>query len=66
MKKEYQLKILKILGVAIMLIAFPIIPDHYPWYYEMVLFNTGLIFLLATKWNKLKKELGFTKSQTPQ
>ena len=55
---------IKIAGVLIMLLAFPIIPDHYPWYYEILLFNVGLGFLLATKWNKLKKELGVTKSQT--
>ena len=58
--------IFKILGVLIMLLAFPIIPDHYPWYYEIVLFNLGLGFLVTTKWNKLKGELGITKSQKPQ
>lgn len=54
-------KILKIAGVLIMLLAFPLIPDHYPWYYQVLLFNIGLGLFLSTKWNKLKKELGITK-----
>ncbi|WP_411767291.1 hypothetical protein [Winogradskyella sp. A3E31] len=51
-------KILKIVGVLIMLMAFPLIPDHYPWYYQVLLFNVGLVLFLSTKWNKLKNELG--------
>jgi len=62
MKIENRLKIVKALGVIIMLVAFPIIPDGYPWYYQTILFNIGLFLLLSTKWNKLKKELGINKN----
>lgn len=58
-KKIY--KIMRILGVVIMLIAFPIVPEEYPWYYQIIVFNIGLALLLATKWNKLKEELGISK-----
>ncbi len=61
MKKEYQIKIQKILGITIMLLAFPIVPENYPWYVNVLLFNVGLILILTTKWNKLKKELGIRK-----
>jgi hypothetical protein len=57
---------IKIAGVLIMLLAFPIIPDHYPWYYEIVFFNLGLVLLIAAKWKKLMNELGITKSETNQ
>ncbi|NCP60011.1 MAG: hypothetical protein GW839_06885 [Flavobacteriales bacterium] len=62
MKKENKRKILKVLGVIIMLVAYPIIPDEYPWYYQTILFNIGLFLFLSTKWNKLKKELGINKN----
>ena len=59
-------KVLKILGVLTMLLAFPLIPDHYPWFYQVLLFNVGLVLFLSTKWNKLKNELGITKKQKHQ
>jgi hypothetical protein len=38
------------LGVVVMLISFVIIPDEYPWYYDLLLFNIGLWpWLLAKK-----------------
>lgn len=64
MLKRKKLTIIKITGILIMLLAFPIIPDHYPWYYEILLFNVGLAFLISTKWKNLKSELGITKNKT--
>lgn len=61
MKKEIRFKIIRALGVAIMLIAFPIVPKEYPWYYQIIIFNIGLVFVLASKWSKLKQELGINK-----
>ncbi len=61
MTKENSFKIMKVLGIVIMLIAFPIIPEVYPWYYQIILFNIGLILILVTKWNKIKEELGISK-----
>ena len=61
MTKENSFKIMKVLGVVIMLISFPIIPKAYPWYYQIILFNIGLILLLVTIWSKIKEELGISK-----
>ena len=61
MKKENWFRIMRVLGVVIMLLAFPIVPQEYPWYYQLLLFNIGLALLLATKLTKLKRELGITK-----
>lgn len=61
MKKENRIKLQKLLGIILMLIAFPIIPDHYPWYAELLLYNLGLVLLLSTKWRKLKNELKIIK-----
>ena len=66
MRKESKIKVVRIISVLIMLAAFPLIPDHYPWYYQVLAFNIGLGLFLSTKWNKLKNELGITKKQTPQ
>ena len=62
MKKEYRLKLQKFIGLAIMPIAFPIIPEHSSQYYQVLLFNVGLLLLLSTKWGKLKNELRITKA----
>lgn len=51
---------MRVLGVIIMLLAFSIIPDQYPWYYSVLLFDVGLLLVVITKWNKLKKELGLS------
>lgn len=66
MRKENKIKIVRVVAVLIMLTAFPLIPDHNPWYYQVLLFNVGLGLALSTKWNKLKNELGITKKQTNQ
>ena len=66
MRKESKIKIVRVIAVLIMLAAFPLIPDHYPWYYQVLLFNVGLALALSTKWNKLKNELGVTKKQKHQ
>lgn len=46
---------LKIVGVIIMLIAFPIVPDSKPWYYAVLLFDIGLVLAMIPKFPKLKK-----------
>jgi len=61
MKNKYSITILKILGVVIMLLAFPIMPEDYPWYSSVLLYNTGVLLLLISKWDKFKKELGMNK-----
>ncbi|WP_394749035.1 hypothetical protein [Spongiimicrobium salis] len=43
------IKILKILGVALMLSAFIIVPESEPWYYELLLFNLGLALVCIPK-----------------
>jgi len=52
MKKTHLLKLVIAFGVVVMLISFAIIPDEYPWYYEILLFNVGL-----WSWLLAKKEL---------
>lgn len=61
MKNKYLFNILKISGVLIMLLAFPIIPEHYPWYSSILLFSVGVSFLLIARWDKFKRELGINK-----
>ena len=64
MNKEYRFIFQRSLGVIIMLIAFPIIPDHFPWYVSVLLFNVGLILVMSTAWSKLKSKLGITNSKS--
>ncbi len=54
MYKIQLLKWISALGIVIMLLAFIIIPDEYPWYLELMLFNLGLWPWLFAK-NELKK-----------
>jgi hypothetical protein len=42
MKKTQLLRLATVLGVILMIISFAIVPDEYPWYYEILLFNLGL------------------------
>lgn len=42
MKKIHLLKLTVALGVVLMLISFAVVPEKYPSYYEILLFNTGL------------------------
>lgn len=59
MEKSHLLKLTYVLGVVVMILSFAIIPDKYPWYYELLLFNTGLWpWLLAKKEHqKMKSHL---------
>lgn len=41
MKKAQLLKLIIALGVVVMLAAFIVLPDDYPMYYEVLLFNLG-------------------------
>ena len=54
MKKSNWLILTIALGVAIMLLAFLVVPDKYPWYYEVLLYNIGLWPSLLAK-RELKK-----------
>lgn len=54
MEKTDLLKLTIILGVIVMILSFAIIPDKYPWYYELLLFNAGLWPWLFAK-NEFKK-----------
>jgi len=58
MKKTHLLKLTVILSIVIMLTSFAVIPEEYPWYYEVLLFNLGL-----WPWLLAKKELKKMQSQ---
>ncbi|HKL16060.1 MAG TPA: hypothetical protein VJ915_10525 [Balneolaceae bacterium] len=56
MEKTHLLSLVTVFGVALMVISFAIVPDEYPWYYELLLFNAGLWpWLLAQKEQKRVK-----------
>jgi hypothetical protein len=57
MKKTDLLSLVIVLGVALMIIAFAIVPDEYPWYYEFLLFNVGLWPWLFAKKEQKKMKL---------
>jgi len=54
MEKTHLLKFIVALGIVVMIFSFAIVPDDYPWYYEVLLFNVGLWPWLFAK-NELKK-----------
>lgn len=54
MNNSSLVKIMTITGVVIMLISFAVIPEQYPWYYEVLLFNVGLALWLFPKWRSKK------------
>ncbi len=56
MSKKSIHTILRFVGVVIMLLAFVVIPDSQPWYYEVLLFDVGLLLVLIPKFPKLKKQ----------
>jgi hypothetical protein len=58
MKKTPLLKLTATLSIVIMLTSFAIVPDEYPWYCEVLLFNLGL-----WPWLFAKKELKKMQSQ---
>lgn len=53
--------ILKISGISIMLLAFLVVPDNKPWYYEVLLFDVGLLLVLIPKFPKQKKRFSKIK-----
>jgi len=55
LKKNAHL-VLRILGVCLMLIAFPIVPESKPWYCSVILFDIGLLLILIPKFSKLKEK----------
>lgn len=56
MEKTHLLSLVTVFGVVLMVISFAIVPDEYPWYYELLLFNAGLWpWLLAKKEQKRVK-----------
>jgi len=54
MKKTHLLNLSIVFGIFIMLTAFAVVPDGYPWYFEFLLFNAGLWPWLFAK-TELKK-----------
>lgn len=54
--------VLRIIGVTIMLSAFIVVPDAKPWYYEVLLFDAGLILTLIPKLPKIRKRFSKTNS----
>jgi len=59
MKKSNWLILTIVLGITIMLLTFLVVPDKYPWYYEVLLFNVGM-----WPWLLAKKELKKMKLQS--
>lgn len=56
MEKTHLLSLVTVFGVVLMVISFAIVPDEYPWYFELLLFNAGLWpWLLAKKEQKRVK-----------
>jgi len=43
------LKLQIYLGISIMLCAFVLLPDHYPWYAEIIVFSVGTFLWLFGK-----------------
>lgn len=62
MSKKHTHIILKIVGVIIMLIAFPIVPETKPWYYSVLLFDIGLVMTIIPNFSKLKEKYVSKKS----
>jgi Flp pilus assembly protein TadB len=54
MEKANFLKFIFVFGIITMLLAFVVIPETYPWIYEVLLFNLGLWPWLYAK-HELKK-----------
>ena len=62
MTKKSIHTILRLAGVVIMLVAFIVIPDAKPWYYEVLLFDVGLILTLIPKFPKIRRRFSKTNS----
>ncbi len=54
MKRTDLLRVVIVVGTIVMLIAFVVFPEDYPWYSEIMLFNAGLWPWLLAK-RALKK-----------
>mgnify|MGYP005843863973 CR=1 FL=1 len=54
MEHSHFLKLTIALSIVIMIVSFVVIPDTYPWYYDVLLFNLGLWPWLFAK-RELKK-----------
>lgn len=57
LKKSNLLILIMVIGVVIMLLAFIVVPDKYPWYYEVLLYNIGLWPSLIAKRELQKMKL---------
>lgn len=57
MKNTTTLATIRTIGILIMIFSFVVVPDHYPWYYEILLFDVGLLMMLYAKSPKLRKSL---------
>tara|TARA_A100000171_G_scaffold566_2_gene788 strand:+ start:549 stop:1847 length:1299 start_codon:yes stop_codon:yes gene_type:complete len=60
MKNSILQKLMVGAGVIIMLVAFAVVPEEYPWYYELILFNIGMFMWLFSKrksFNKVTKSI---------
>lgn len=57
MSNSNWLTTIRIIGIVIMLFSFAVIPDDYPWYYEILLFDVGLLMMMYAKSPKLRKSL---------
>lgn len=55
MKNSILRKILLVVGVVIMLGAFAVVPDEYPWYYELILYNIGMFMWLFSSQKTMRK-----------
>ncbi|PHN03470.1 hypothetical protein [Flavilitoribacter nigricans] len=51
------LTIIRITGILIMIFSFVVIPDEYPWYYEILLFNLGFLLMVFAKSPKFRQQV---------
>ncbi len=55
MKNSILRKIVLVTGVGIMLGAFVLVPDEYPWYYELIVYNIGMFMWLFSSQKRMRK-----------
>lgn len=55
MSDSNWLTTIRIIGIVIMLFSFAVIPDDYPWYYEILLFDVGLLMMMYAKSQSFEK-----------
>ncbi len=56
MSKKTIYTILKLSGFLLMILAFIVVPDTKPWYYQVLVFDIGLLLFLIPKFPKIKRE----------